>query len=143
MIQLVLTFALLATLATTVQAKVTIVRVDPLQETLALNEEQLDQFLAAYQDYSKKRKSAIRRARLKARGSDDATRRVNKALKKVNKSFDEKIHAILEEDQFTQFLAARETVVGQLSDRRAGFSDASIPNPGGLLAEPGVYGVTN
>ena len=114
-----------------------IVRVDPLQEQLNLSADQLNNFITAYKDYSKKKISGIRRARLKARGSDDATRRVSRAVKKANEKFDKDAHEILTDEQFTLYLAAREQIVGSLADRRSGFSDASIPNPGGLLAEHG------
>ena len=124
-------------------AEVRIVQVNPIKEQLGLTTEQFDKFLVAYRDFEKKRKSAIRRAQLKARGSDDAMRRVKRADKKVNASFDKKVATLLEEKQFALYLATRDLVVNRLSDRRAGFSDASIPNPGGLLAAPGVYGGNN
>ena len=128
---------LLAASITGLQAEVRIVHVDPLKDQLELSATQLEHFLSAYRDYASKRKSAVRRARLKARGSDDAARRVKKALKKTNARFDEQIETILEDAQFTLYLASRDLLVSQLARRRTGFSDASIPNPGGLLAGQG------
>ena len=124
-------------------AEVAIVRVDPLKEQLALTETQHSAFMAAYRDYAAKKESSLRRAKLKARGKEDATRRSERAIRKAHEGFDKDIREILTREQFTLFLTARAQIVGSLSQRQSGFSDASIPNPGGLLGEPGVYGGNN
>ena len=137
---LIILFVTLSQL-TFAESIIRIERIDPLQEQLQLSNKQLDSFLGAYQDYAAKRKSGIRRARLKARGADDASRRINRAKKKTNEKFDEAIHSVLNEDQFTRYLDVREQIIASLSNRRSGFSDSSIPNPGGLLADPGFGGI--